>query len=161
MRSPSANYNKLLYVAAAMRASPQDTDVIAANFGLTDQFEAAQASKRSFVYLLDTRTPGARYFKVGRSVQPHIRLQQIQSGGGAAMPPDWEAGTTVRPLAIREGGSAIEASIHRDLGEYRVRDTEWFVGSLAVAQYVVGQDTWDTWNGAPIPDDYDFSTLAA
>ena len=158
MPSKTRDYNKLLFTAAAMRSNPGEAEAIAARLGLDTVFAEARGPRRSFVYLLDTYTPDeTRYFKVGRSVQPHVRLGQIQSGSGAAMPPGWQHGTVVRPLAIREGGAGVESTIHGDLREYRVPGTEWFLGGLAVAQYVVGQDTWDVWDGAPIPSDYDFS----
>lgn len=158
MRRHSASYRKLLATALIWRASPDDAGTVADMLGVRDQFAPPSGSPRSFVYLLDTHDlERTRYFKIGRSIQPHVRLQQIQSGTGAAMPPMWQPGTPVRPFAIREGGAGVEATIHRDLREYRLTGTEWFVGDLAVARYIVAQDVWDSWRGASVPGNYDFA----
>lgn len=153
--------NRLLWAVTAMNSDPQSAQGIAHNLGIDKLFEVARASTRSFVYLLDSHdTDNTRYFKIGRSIQPHIRLRRIRTGKGAAMPPNWNTNLPVRPLAIRDGAEDIEAIIHRDLREYRIRGTEWFVGELAVAQYVVEQDAWDIWRGEPMSHDYDFSMSA-
>lgn len=147
---------RLLYGARAMAADPSSAAEVKKLLGL-EELLSPTASRRSFVYLMDTYGDGERYFKIGRSSQPDIRLRQIQTGNGAAMPPGWMGGL-VRPLAIREGAGAVERAIHVDLDEYRVPRTEWFVAHLAVRQYIVGQDKWDVWDGRALPEDYDFDT---
>jgi len=80
------------------------------------------------------------YIKIGYTKQPAKRLKEI-NGGSAKMPAGW-AGQTVDLLALRIGTGQEETRIHRDLREYRVGRSEWFMGHLAVADYVQNEASW-------------------
>jgi hypothetical protein len=154
MRRQSYENRRLMAGLSAMSmCTDQETkDEVARMFGIDELLAEARArkltEKTSYVYIMDTHDiDRERYYKIGKSVHPHVRLKEMQSGRAAKMPPNWERGIAVRPLAIRLGGLALEATIHRDLREYRIRRTEWFAAKPEVSQYIVDQDAWDVWRG--------------
>lgn len=98
----------------------------------------------SFVYCMATVLCDEPYLKIGTSRHPLARLQQISTGRGALMPPDWQ-GEPVDLLCTRPGGMAEERQIHRDLHEHRVAGTEWFVGHVAIANYIIEDPAWQAW----------------
>ena len=158
MRRNTAEFDRTIGAYLAIGAHPELADEIADAFRIDRPVPVEQRPpRRSFLYLLATQCEDMRYFKIGRSVQPDIRLQQIQSGKGAKMPPGWKADTLVQPLAIRAGGQAEERRIHHDLREDRILKTEWFIARLGICHYIVAEDAWDEWDGSPISVDYDFT----
>ena len=161
-RSISPEIARVAAGLAAMKQNPQDADELARIFGI-DAFRAQIKEKRentptqiSYLYLVDTYTPdGERYYKIGKSIQPHIRLQSLRTGRGARMPPAWQEGSPVQPFALRLGGLALESQIHRDLHMHRVVKTEWFTAHPTVDEYIIAQDAWNVWDGKlPNPDDF-------
>lgn len=60
------------------------------------------------------------------------------------MPPEWR-GETVDLICTRPGGLPEERQIHRDLHEYRVYGTEWFLGHMAVVDYLNEDPEWRVW----------------
>lgn len=153
-RKHSHDTRRLLAGISAMNmVSDQETkDELARMLGIDEVLAEARArklaEKTSYLYVMDTHVESdERYYKIGTSIHPHVRLKEIQSGLGAKMPPRWERGMSVRPLALRLGGLALESTIHRDLREYRVRNTEWFAAEPEVSEYIAKQDVWKMWRG--------------
>jgi len=142
----------------AMSHSPEDAEEVAKLLGIKDTLDEVRRKRvlqpQSYVYLVDTQIAAEQYYKIGKSVEPHTRLDALRSGLAVNIPPHWE-GQPIRPLALRLGGLSVESAVHADLRTYRLHNTEWFLADLAVQQYIVNQDAWNEWDGtAPNPDDF-------
>jgi hypothetical protein len=162
-RFPKSQLNvsarNLIMGLQAMHQLPGDADEIAATFGITETLkqirEKRQQEPQSYVYFVDTVTAQDHYFKIGKSVRPHMRLKELQTGRAANMPPEW-GGQAIRPLALRLGGLMVESSIHTALREHRLTRTEWFIGHT-ILPFVTEQGDWNNWNGEP-PDEQYFAS---
>lgn len=140
----------------AMQQLPDCADEIADAFGITETLQQMREKQtkgaQSYVYLIDTVTSEGHYFKIGKSIEPHVRLKNLRTGRAANMPPEWE-GHAIRPLALRLGGLAVESSIHSSLRQHRLPRTEWFTGDT-ILPYIAEQDAWNHWSGERPHEEY-------
>lgn len=149
----------LLYGLQAMRQLPEEAGAIARAFGIADTLADIKRRRESepvsFVYLIGVATDLDRCYKIGKSVQPHIRLKELQTGRAANMPPSWE-GQRLRPLALRLGGLSVESAVHTSLQQYRLPRTEWFFAHYEVRKHIAESGGWAVWHGNK-PDEASFT----
>lgn len=79
---------------------------------------------QEYVYFVRSGTHGP--IKIGRAVDPHERLRQLQTGSPVEL----------RLLGTIPGGVDLEAALHDLLGDSRLRG-EWFRPTVAVRAYAV------------------------
>lgn len=82
-----------------------------------------------YVYVLYC-SPG--YIKIGRSVNPRLRLAQARSGN-CSHPEDADLKSVVIWGAM-QGGLSLERSLHKKFWRHRIGPSEWFYAPEITAQ---------------------------